>query len=118
MKITSVKGILSTTEFYILLAVADKTLHGYGIRDQIIQDSQGELILSTGTLYPAIKRLATSSLLESFDDIDPMGNPITRYRITARGRRQLEADAKRLHHVYYHARLKLGHKIFGPGATV
>ena len=40
MKITSFKGILSTTEFYILLAVADKTLHGYGIRDQIIQDSR------------------------------------------------------------------------------
>jgi len=48
---------LSTISFYILLAVTDRPLHGYGILDQITLDSHSQLIVASGTLYPALKTL-------------------------------------------------------------
>src|SRR6266702_3370080 len=82
--------ILSPGTFYVLLALATKTLHGYGIRDQIIHDSEGSLIIATGTLYPLLNRLTDARLIERVAATDP---GIThRYRITTTGRHRLEAD--------------------------
>ena len=49
MEVPSLNATLSTVSFYILLAVADRPLHAYGIRDQIAYDSSSELIVATGT---------------------------------------------------------------------
>jgi DNA-binding PadR family transcriptional regulator len=111
MSITNYDGTLSTHSFYILLAIADRPLHGYGIRDQIAIDSNSTVIIATGTLYPALQRLTKSGLLER---IEAQDTPIThRYRLTPYGRRTLEHEAKRLGALYTHARYKLGHRLFG-----
>lgn len=113
MTIKSLNGTLTVTSFYILLAVADRPLHGYGIRHQVTKDSDGGIIIPTGSLYPALRRLTQSRLLEQIESPDLQGNLIQRYRITAHGERLLTSEAKRLHRVAYHARQKLGLKIFG-----
>ncbi len=41
----------------ILLSVARQPNHGYSIRKQVEQMSQGTVLLSTGTLYGALRRL-------------------------------------------------------------
>jgi DNA-binding PadR family transcriptional regulator len=112
MTITSFNGTLSTTTFYILLALADRPLHGYAIRKQVITDSSGEVIIPTGSLYPALRRLTYARLLDQIETADHQGILIQRYRITANGHRQLSSEAKRLRRISYHAQLKLGEKIF------
>jgi DNA-binding PadR family transcriptional regulator len=109
--ITSHNGTLTTHSFYILLALADRNLHGYGIRSQIAQDSGGKIIIAPGTLYPALKRLVDNQLIEPaiYDGFSP--NIKTRYRITDNGQRTLKAEAIRLSTLSLHARAKLGEQI-------
>lgn len=52
---------LSTAETYILLALARRPIHGYGVYEQVAHDSQGQLILATGTVYAALKRLTAEA---------------------------------------------------------
>jgi PadR family transcriptional regulator PadR len=112
MSISTLDLTLSPQVFYILLALADRPLHGYGIRDQIAIDSDSTVIIATGTLYPALRRLTASGHIER---IEAPGIPgIThQYRLTPYGRRTLEHEAKRLGALYTHARYKLGHRLFG-----
>ena len=51
-------------EFYILLALAEGNLHGYGIIQATLERSNGTVRLDPGTLYRAIVRLADAGLLE------------------------------------------------------
>jgi DNA-binding PadR family transcriptional regulator len=45
------------TEFQILLALAGKERHGYGIMQEITGQSEGRIRVGPGTLYGAIKRM-------------------------------------------------------------
>jgi len=111
MSIESLNNTLSTQSFYVLLAVADRPLHGYGIREQIISDTSGAVIVPAGTLYPAIKRLTKERLLEQIDAIDTDPRIKYRYRITEMGARLLKEEAIRVSRLSLHARYKLGEQI-------
>jgi DNA-binding PadR family transcriptional regulator len=115
MPISSFNGTLTTISFYILLAVANRPLHGHAIRGQIIEDSEGSLIVATGTLYPALDRLVKQGLTERISPSLSNRSDITAfYRITAYGSKTLQSEARRYARVSLHARYKLGEQIFRP----
>lgn len=85
-------------EFYILLALAEGDLHGYGIIQSTLERSGGEIRLDPGTLYRAIVRLADAGLLREADR-RPSGDADQRrryYAITDEGRAVARAEVERM----------------------
>jgi DNA-binding PadR family transcriptional regulator len=86
-------------EFYILLALAEGNLHGYGIIQGTLERSEGGVRLDPGTLYRAITRLADSGLLEEAER-QPAADLADRrrryYAITELGREVARAEAERM----------------------
>jgi DNA-binding PadR family transcriptional regulator len=56
---------LNLKQFYILLALADRPLHGYAIYQQIINDSRQSLYISFTSLYRLLKVMTARGLIES-----------------------------------------------------
>ena len=83
----------------ILLALADKERHGYGIMREVEERTEGQTRLGPGTLYGSIKRMLADGLIEeSAERPDPAMDDQRRryYRITDFGRRVAAAEAERL----------------------
>jgi DNA-binding PadR family transcriptional regulator len=86
-------------EFYILLALAEGDLHGYGIIQATEERSHGEIRLDPGTLYRAIVRLDDAGFLREADaDQQPEASDGRRryYQITGAGRAAAAAEAERM----------------------
>ena len=86
-------------EFYILLALAEGNLHGYGIIQSTLERSHGEVRLDPGTLYRAIVRLRDHELLvekprRAAVDLDHKRRRY--YAITALGTKVAAAEARRM----------------------
>jgi DNA-binding PadR family transcriptional regulator len=113
MREFTLNNTLTTHEFYVLLALTTKTLHGYGVRDQVAHDSESSLIMAPGTTYALLKRLVGKSLIERVDTPD-RSDIACRYRITELGRRMLKSEITRLERVTKHAQYKLAGKITIP----
>lgn len=85
---------LTPALFHVLLSLADGDKHGYAILKEVESRTNGEVVLSTGTLYGIIKRsLADGLIRESASRSDERR---TAYRLTAFGRKVALAEADRL----------------------
>jgi DNA-binding PadR family transcriptional regulator len=94
---------LTPSVFHILLALIDEDRHGYGIMQDVAEQTSGKLRIGPGTLYGCLKRMLSASLVEeSGDRPDPNLGPGSGeerrryYRITPTGRRAAMAEAERL----------------------
>jgi DNA-binding PadR family transcriptional regulator len=93
-------GLLPLTEttFLILLSLSPGPRHGYAIMKDVESLSEGRVLLSTGTLYGALKRLLDDGLIQRM--ADPQPNPTDRerkdYILTQHGRQVLNAEAARM----------------------
>ena len=89
---------LTEATFYILLSVARERKHGYAILKDVQALSQDRVILSTGTLYGAIKRLLDQGFIERVAEEKPedVGRPRKFYTLTQSGKKVLEAEIMRL----------------------
>lgn len=89
---------LTETTFAILLSLAPKPKHGYAILKDVQALSDGRIILATGTLYGALKRLLARDWIGRVDepDADKTGRVRNAYALTELGRRILEAETERL----------------------
>lgn len=90
---------LTPAVFHILLALADRERHGYGIMQDIAARTDGAMRMGPGTLYGSIKRMLADGLIEeSGERPDPELDDERRryYRLTELGRRVLGAEARRL----------------------
>jgi DNA-binding PadR family transcriptional regulator len=90
---------LTPAVFHILLALADEERHGYGIMQEILTDTNGQLKMGPGTLYGTIKRMIANQLIEESDErpAPELDDERRRYyRLTDFGRRVLSAEAQRL----------------------
>jgi DNA-binding PadR family transcriptional regulator len=90
---------LTPIMFHILLALADGEKHGYGILKAVERETDGQIILLTGTLYRSIKRLLELGLIaESDERPDPNLDDERRryYRIAAPGQKVLAAEGQRI----------------------
>lgn len=100
---------LTEPTYFILLSLAPKPKHGYAILKEVEALSEGRVLLSTGTLYGAIKRLLEQAWIERVADPEPDGSERERkaYRLTILGRRMLEAETERLDRLIAAARPRL-----------
>ena len=87
------------SEFHILLALADKDRHGYGIMQEVAEKSAGTVQLGPGTLYSAIHRMLKSGLIEESPKRPAKSDDARRscyYRLTRAGRSVAKEEADRL----------------------
>ena len=90
---------LTPPVFHILLALAGEERHGYGIMQDVSEQTEGALQLGPGTLYGCLKRMLAAGLLEESEERpDPKLDDERRkyYRMTAFGKRVVRAEAQRL----------------------
>jgi PadR family transcriptional regulator, regulatory protein PadR len=82
-----------TLDLLILKAVAADPLHGYAIAQRLEQVSRGVVKVPEGSLYPALHRLENRGILAGDWKKTDTGREAKFYRLTRKGRKQLEADA-------------------------
>lgn len=90
---------LKTNWFHIMLSLAGGEQHGYGIMQDVLNRSTGKVRLWPATLYGSIKRLIEAGLIEGSDERPaPELDDARRryYRLSALGRRVLDAECERL----------------------
>jgi DNA-binding PadR family transcriptional regulator len=85
---------LTPALFHVLLALVDGDKHGYAILKDVMQRTDGQVQLGTGTLYGIVKRLLADGLIRE----SAAGSTDRRraYRLTAFGRKVALAEAERL----------------------
>jgi DNA-binding PadR family transcriptional regulator len=93
----------------ILLSLAQQPRHGYSILKDVEQMSGGRVILSTGTLYGALRRLLDEKWIERFKEQDSSRGRQA-YRLTAGGRRNLQFEVGRMKHLTRVANLRIAAK--------
>jgi PadR family transcriptional regulator, regulatory protein PadR len=81
-----------TLAMLILRVVATQPLHGYAIAQRIHQVSADELRVEEGSLYPALQKLLVKGWVKAAWRESESGRQVREYRITASGRRQLDAE--------------------------
>ena len=105
---------LSEAVFFILLSLAPRPKHGYAIMKDVENLSQERVVLSTGTLYGAIKRLLVQGWIEpaveaewAADDAGEPPRGRKAYALTELGRSILQAEISRLQSLVDVAQLRL-----------
>ena len=98
---------LTPIGFEVLLSLASGPLHGYGIKLDIEERTNGDVSLGSGTLYQAIQRLERDGLIA---DAPGEENGDARrgrtYRLEPRGRASLELHLRRLSRAVDYARAR------------
>jgi|SRR6476661_6342505 len=69
--------------------------HGFALASHIQQMSDEVLRVEAGSLYPALHRMTEAGLLKAEWRMSEAGRRARFYELTAKGRRQLDADEKR-----------------------
>ena len=89
---------LTETTYFILLSLAPGRRHGYAIMKDVRQLSHDRVVLSTGTLYSALKRLLDQGWIRRAEDSANNANSRGRkdYGLTQLGQSILEAEIQRL----------------------
>jgi DNA-binding PadR family transcriptional regulator len=111
MSLEAIMEFLPLTEpvLLILLSLAGQPRHGYSILKDVEQMSDGRVMLSAGTLYGAPRRLLDEEWIERFKEHDSSRGRQA-YRLTARGRRNLQLEAGRMKHLTRLANLRIAVK--------
>ncbi len=89
---------LSETSFFILLSLAPSPKHGYAIIKEVSALSDERVLLATGTLYTALRRMLKIGLIARFGMDNLKGDNRERkyYHLTRLGRKILLAETERL----------------------
>ena len=82
-----------TLDLLILKIVALGPVHGYAIAQRLQQVSRDVVQVPQGSLYPALHRLENRGLLASGWKDTETGREAKFYRLTRKGRAQLETEA-------------------------
>ncbi len=99
---------LSPATLHILLALAGEDLHGYGIMQEVLRQSEGRYKLGPGTLYDNLQRLTEQGMVRELGHRAAEQDSRRRYyRLSALGRRVLSAEISRLEGVVREARLRV-----------
>lgn len=87
--------LYGTLNLLVLRALRDGPLHGLAVSRRIEAASRGAVRIEEGALYPALHRLERDGLLEGAWGRTDENRRAKFYRLTRKGRRQLERDAAR-----------------------
>ncbi len=92
----------------ILLAVDRREMHGYALRQEVLDLSEGTTDLDTGTLYRWLARLLDDGWVQRRAAAPGEDERRRNYRITPLGRRILELECARLRRLVGVSRLVRG----------
>jgi PadR family transcriptional regulator, regulatory protein PadR len=81
-----------TLDLLILRTLDAGPLHGWAISERIQQISQDVLQVNQGSLYPALHRLEHQGWIAAEWGVSELGRRARFYRLTPKGRKQLEAE--------------------------
>jgi DNA-binding PadR family transcriptional regulator len=87
---------ISEPSYFILAALLDGPLHGYGIIKKAARMSNGRVRLAAGTLYGALDRLAEQGLVRADRQEVVEGRTRRYYRLTDHGVHALQREAARM----------------------
>src|SRR5256885_15207216 len=99
---------LSEPVLLVLLSLAEQPRHGYSILKDVESLSGGRVLLSTGTLYGALQRLLDHGWIERVEEDNSRDRRT--YRLTSRGRRNLQMEIERMRHLTKLATLRMARK--------
>ena len=83
-----------TLDLLILKALALTALHGLGISRRIAQMTNGTFQVKPGSLFPALHRMEEAGWLAAAWGDSENNRRAKFYRLTAAGRRQLQAETR------------------------
>ncbi len=100
---------LTEATFLILLSLASEPKHGYGIMKDVRALSEDRIVLGTGTLYGALKRLLEQGWIRRVDEPESEvgGRERKSYELTRSGQRVLDAEADRLQRLLSAAHVRM-----------
>jgi len=81
-----------TLDLLILKVLALGDLHGLGVSRRIEQITRGTFNVKPGSLFPALHRMQDAGWLASSWGASENNRKAKFYRLTARGRKQLESE--------------------------
>ena len=84
-----------TLDFIILQALRWGPSHGYGIVQLVRSQSRNVLQVETGSLYPALQRLARQKAIAMEWGVSGTNRRVRMYRLTAKGRKRLATERTR-----------------------
>lgn len=90
---------LKSDVLLVLLALATRPLHGYGVIRDVEERTGGDVLLQTGALYRTLRRLLSDALIEecSRPPGDESADERRRYyRLTRLGQKVLDAEVARM----------------------
>jgi DNA-binding PadR family transcriptional regulator len=89
---------LTETSFLIILSLANAPKHGYAIMKEVEIMSEKRVVMATGTLYSALRRMLEEGWIERMMDKNSEADNRERklYQLTRHGQRVLEAEISRL----------------------
>src|SRR5690242_2001165 len=90
--VASADVLQGTLDLLVLKALSLAPLHGWGISQRIQQLSKDALQIGQGSLYPAVYRLERKGMVTSEWGVTENNREAKYYRLTAAGRRALEAE--------------------------
>jgi DNA-binding PadR family transcriptional regulator len=99
---------LSQVDLEILLSLAEGPLHGYGIKLDIAERTQGKMRLGSGTLYEGIQRLENRQFIAATPPPDGGCRDTRRryYRLKEVGERALKTELARMADVVRYAQAR------------
>jgi DNA-binding PadR family transcriptional regulator len=90
------RALLTEPVYFILTALLDGPMHGYGIIKRAEEQSDGRVRLAVGTLYGALDRLSSGGLIALDHEEIVDGRSRRYYRITDDGTRAVTQEAERM----------------------
>jgi PadR family transcriptional regulator, regulatory protein PadR len=90
--LSRIELLQGTLDFIVLQTLRWGPRHGYGLAQMIRASSRDVLQVDTGSLYPALHRLARAGAIEADWDTSENNQRVRVYRLTAAGRKQLASE--------------------------
>jgi transcriptional regulator len=87
-------ALRGSLDLLVLKTLSLQPMHGWGISQRVQQISEGVLEVNQGSLYPALQRLEKEGLITSDWGTTDNNRRARYYRLTAAGRRALDAEVE------------------------
>jgi PadR family transcriptional regulator, regulatory protein PadR len=93
MAMKQIDLLQGTLDLLVLKTLSAGPMHGYRIAARIRQLSDDVLRIEEGSLYPALYRLEQKGVIESEWGVSDQNRQARFYKLTRKGRREMEAEA-------------------------
>ena len=96
---------MTETGFYILFCLQEE-MHGYSITQRVKKMTNGEVVISPGTMYGSLSKLVKDGLIQFVREEEKR----KLYRITDLGQEVLTTERKRIERLYKNSKGEWSHE--------